>query len=170
MENIHMNLSTLYATVPAYLEYAWLTTPGAEAQSITADTNVTLTLTTEVADTAGIGSIDSSAVTVPAGTYYFEAYTLLTGTSQRWIFGLYNGSSLLTSRSAYYSAGAAGSNFGELTTTLSGQFVLASSGSLTLRILSAGGGSIGVTTGMPTTGDGALSIDQRTTLQLWKVA
>ena len=166
-----MKLSTLYAgSVPAYLEYAWLTTPAATEQSLAADTNETLTLTNEIADTDDIGSISSNTVTVPAGTYYFEAYTLLTGTDKRWIFGLYNGSSLLTARTAYYIAGGSGSNVGEFTTRLSGQFVLASSGSLTLRILSAGGGSIGSTAGMPTTGDGTLSIDQRTTLQLWKVA
>jgi hypothetical protein len=49
-----MKLSTLYTSVPEYIEFGWVTAPNAAGQSISANTITTLTLDTEVQDTGGI--------------------------------------------------------------------------------------------------------------------
>jgi hypothetical protein len=179
-----MNLSTLFSGLQGYYEYAKVTAANAAEQSVSANSNTTLELDTEIADTLGNGSVAANAVSVPAGTYYFEAETAYVsdlstpapGTQAGIvnIFGLYNGSSRITANRVNGSENNGRSPKPSL--CLAGSFVLSSSGSLTLRVLSNVSGGVGNSTSIALNpawsgGDsGTAGIDQRTSLKLWKLA
>lgn len=175
MEGLHliMNLSTLYISVPEYIEFGWVTAPNAAGQSIAANTITTLTIDTEVADTGNLVSAPTSnQFTLPAGTYYFEASTSTRQT------GATQGSGLLSlydnTNTRYVTRGRICDNYAgqpySATGTIKGQFVILSSAQFELRIL---------TTLACTVDNGAQSAalstlstagaDQRTTIKLWKL-
>jgi hypothetical protein len=151
-----------------YLEYAWVCAPNTAKQTINAETWTTLTLNTEVADTGGHGSIASNQITLAAGTYYFEAQANHDSYGCKSVyFTLYN-----VSDSAKISACELNSSTGTYSSavnTISGQFTIASSKTLDLRVLADGGTYIGLpydaTWASSTAGD-----SQRTTIRLWKIA
>ena len=175
-----MKLSTLYTTVPDYIEFGWVTAPNTAGQSVSVDTITTLTLDTEVADTGSLVSAPTANVfTLPAGTYYYEAHTRIRTTGSNatsFVFALYN-----TSDSAYVSRSGLASNATlrdngsqpQSTTVcpqLSGQFVIAASKSFDLRLL-VDGNTVIVDNGSSsaTMSDSTASADQRTTIKLWKL-
>ncbi len=173
-----MNLSTLYSGFQGYYEYARIVAPNAAEDSVAANTNTTLPLDAEVEDTLQNGSLSSNTVSVPAGTYYFEAETAyqsdpLNPGNGSVIFGVYNGASRLRAKrfDGHNNLLARWTHL-----EMSGTFVLAATGSLTLKILSNTSGGVGnnaATSGISpafTTPDGTTAgLDQRTTLRLWKL-
>jgi hypothetical protein len=65
-------MGVLNHQIPSYAEYAQLAAPNAAGQAITANTETTLTLDTEVVDGDSIASINlSNQIIVSAGTYVF---------------------------------------------------------------------------------------------------
>jgi hypothetical protein len=182
-----MKLSTLYTAVPDYIEFAWLTTPAAAAQSVSSNSIVTLTLNTEVQDTAGIvaapGTAPASAnqFILPAGTYYFEATCPLAisgGERHTAVLGLYN-----VTDSAWVSKGKGPRTVSDTAHQMvcfwNSQFAITGSKTFDLRVYArnatatafsvtnGGGGTFGLeafTSGVSTD-----PIDQRTTIKLWKL-
>lgn len=165
-----MKLSTLYTTVPDYIEFAWVTTPDAAEQNISAHTITTLTLDTEVADTGNLVSAPASnQFTLPAGTYYFEATSIPIATAlssglYKWILSLNKSDGTYITRQASISSNGGGPVF---ITELSGQFELTGSTALELRILS--NRPLTITSLNPTMTDSTANADQRTTIKLWKL-
>lgn len=176
-----MKLSTLYTTVPEYIEFGWVTAPNAAGQSISANTITTLYLNSQITPAiSGVslsaGSAPPSAVTsnftLPAGTYYFEA-----STSTRQVGGS-NGSGLLSlynkSDSSYVTRGRIWDNYAgqpySAYGTINGQFVISTSKTFDLRILTTlactvDNGAGGAAFSTVSTADA----DQRTTIKLWKL-
>jgi len=171
-----MKLSTLYTTVPEYIEFAWVTAPNAAGQTFSANTVTTLTLTTEVADTGNLVSAPTSnQFTLPEGTYYFESNVPYAGGSreQAFILGLYNVTdSAWVSRRRTQDNGCAQGVASEA--LLSGQFVITSSKTFSLRALLNQSGAVVTNAGCSAYGlvgftQSSPSDDQRTTIKLWKL-
>jgi hypothetical protein len=168
-----MKLSTLYTAVPSYVEVADVpANPSSTAQIVSANTITTLTLNTEVQDTDGIASLASNRVTIPAGTYYYEAIAQCgrtgSATHPTTIFGLWNHTaSSWISRSEVSSHEAAPHETN--TSILTGQFAISVQSSLELRVLVRTevhmrySGSNGYHT------DTTAGATQRQTLKLWKL-
>lgn len=164
-----MKLSTLYTTVPDYIEFGWVTAPTDAEEVVNPNVDTKLTITTEVADTGNLVSAPSSNdFTLPAGTYYFEANAWFL--SDNFSGGIYrNILSLKTSSGTVLSRGTTQTGQGYLLEKgeLSGQFVLSGSTAMALymltnRILRIGGDSPVFTVTDP-------NADQRTTIKLWKL-
>lgn len=166
-----MNLSTLYISVPEYIEFGWVTAPNAAGQSITANTITTLTLDTEVSDTGNLVSAPSSnQFTLPAGTYYFDVSAPLGSTSSgaTGLVGLYNATaSAWVSRERFSVSNYA---LQATLTHVTGQFVITGNTMFDVRaVISVAGRN----------GNGALAMtdmtlatagtDQRTTIKLWRL-
>lgn len=149
-----------------YLNYANVQSPSTTPQTLTQDVQNTLILNTEVADTSNIGSLNTATytVTVPSGTYRFNAYSAVQNIGSDYIFGIYDGTSLITSRTFYLNnANGLG---GQNTPYLDGQFRLTSSGNLTLKIYPSGAGTVGTNYGFVATSS---LIEHITSLHLWKI-
>lgn len=182
-----MKLSTLYTSVPEYIEFAWVTTPAASGQTVANNSIVTLNLNTEVQDTGDLVSPPGTAPAaanqfiLPAGTYYFEALCPLTrqgGERHTAVLGLYN-----VSDNDWVSRGKNnGSNEGNPYQSVylwSGQFKISSQKTFDLRIYARNNLNTDFTvwnagvnvTGSETftSGVSTSAIDQRTTLRLWKL-
>jgi len=166
-----MKLSTLYTTVPDYIEFAWVTAPNAAGQSISGNTVTTLTLDTEVADTGSLVSAPTSnQFTLPAGTYYFEAETKCRVAAVRnaTVFSLYNFSdSAYISKSGRVSIGSRDSE--SISCALNGQFVISSSKTFELRLLCQVSATVDNGTYSIAFTDSTANADQRTTIKLWKL-
>lgn len=181
-----MKLSTLYTTVPEYIEFGWVTAPNAGAQGINANTITPLNLNTEVTDTGNLVSAPSSnQFTLPAGTYYFEALTQLgvlrADTNIGAIFSLFN-----VSDSIYISRASSGGTSLEVLShggqyeyfsnpakekitrlPLNGQFVILTNKVFELRVLSNCDSS--VCSAVAAFTNSTAGADQRTTIKLWKL-
>lgn len=155
-----------------FLEYAWVSAPNAATLALGANTLVILTLDTEVADTDTLGSIASNKVTLPAGSYYFEAYLPLTtkGAGTNVIFALWNDtdSAYVTRRrfSAQHVAGEFASDC-----IIKGQFTIADSKDFELHAMASVDAEVAGSTSSNITAftDSTAGLDQRTTIQLWKL-
>lgn len=188
MENLYMKLSTLYTSVPEYIEFAWVpANPSTAGDTITEQTVTTLRLDTEVQDTGSLVrapglSITGQAITannfqLPAGTYYFEAYTKLRVTAANSvgaILGLYNTSdSRYETRSNQIVKGAISEDkAGQV--VCSGQFKITAAKNFDLRLLVTVEGASGTVivdsgVGVETFSNTTAGADQRTTIKLWKV-
>lgn len=164
-----MNLSSLYTSIPDYLEYAWKPAPNAAGQAVSANSITTLTMDTEVSDLGGHGSINAgtSTITLNAGTYYYEALTNCTaGAVIGGVLYLYNGSSQVSGASLlpFNSSNSSGGGRGEL----KGNLVLTTTGSLTLRLLVSGAVTV-ETCSLTNFTLSTANADQRTTIKLWKL-
>lgn len=182
-----MKLSTLYTSVPEYIEFAWVTTPAASGQTVANNSIVTLNLNTEVQDTGDIVAAPGTAPAstnqfiLPAGTYYFEASCPLTRQANERhtaVLGLYN-----VSDSVWVSRGKNnGSNEGNPYMSVylwSSQFKISASKTFELRIYARNNGPSDFTVwngGANVSGNDAFTsgvstdpIDQRTTIKLWKL-
>lgn len=181
-----MKLSTLYTTVPEYIEFAWVTAPNAQTQIISENTVTRLTIDTEVADTGNLVSApNGSQFALPAGTYYFEALTqlgaLMNGRNIGAIFSLFN-----VSDSNYISrVSSAGSSLEVIThggqydnfsyfdkekvtqLKINGQFIISSNKIFELRILT--NISSFVCSAVTAFTNSTAGADQRTTIKLWKL-
>lgn len=168
-----MKLSTLYTTVPEYIEFGWVTAPNAAAQSIPANTITTLTLDTEVADTGSLVSAPTSnQFILPAGTYYFEAQTRYrddAATNIASTLALYN-----VTDSRYITRSGDASHAGHspgrsISIKAKSQFVISASKTFDLRLLLGTSAFVdnGDNTGVHT--NSTAGADQRTTIKLWKL-
>jgi hypothetical protein len=169
-----MKLSTLYTTVPEYIEFGWVTAPNAAGQSISANTITTLTLNTEVADTGSLVSAPTSnTFTLPAGTYYFEAEMRARANSNAAassVLALYNTSdSAYVQRSGYRVNGSLGNNTTVITHLLKGQFVYAAQKTFDLRFLAGAAFTVDNNDLSATFTNSTAGADQRTTIKLWKL-
>jgi hypothetical protein len=172
--SIHnMKLSTLYTAVPDYIEVGWVCAPNAASQSISANTITLLTLDTEVQDTGNLVSAPSNnLLTIPAGTYYFEAYSDIRATNSTFngsdgrIFSLWNNSDsqYITRQRKFIGYGTAI----DPDARINGQFVISSSKDIGLRVLLSMGGQVGQAANSAHTTSTA-GADQRTTIKLWKL-
>ena len=161
-----------------YLEYAWVTTPAAVSQDITANTLNVLTLNTEVVDLGGFGSLNANQITLSPGTYMFEAFVMFYCVSVSdnvgGIFSLNKSTGEYITRTNCVPtiAGARDTNTNYSTTVgeLNGQFTLTSSTVLELKLMVPVAANVtgfkDATTVYTNTTTGA---DQRTTIKLWKV-
>lgn len=168
-----MKLSTLYTTVPEYIEVGWVCAPNTLSQTINANTITLLNLDTEVHDTGNLVSAPSgNLLTIPAGTYYFEAESDINDTNDTYngsesrIFSLWNNtdSSYITrqrKRIGYKPAE-------ESLAKINGQFVISAPKAIGLRVLLAMGGQVGQAANSAHTTSIA-GADQRTTIKLWKL-
>jgi hypothetical protein len=175
-----------------YLEYAWVpANPSVAAQTITANILNLLQIDTEVADTDGNGSVApaTSIVTLNAGTYLYQVstsatmgpgtdavlslfnYTLGTYISRKRFSGPPAQASASFSGSTTFDGGHPGTVSGTAKLyqgadlSMSGQFKLSGSQGLVIYLLSSIALTIGDAISSTTAG-----ADQRTTLQLWKLA
>jgi hypothetical protein len=166
-----MNLSKYIGTIPDYLEYAWVCAPNATAQALTANTLTTLTINSEVADYGGHGSIGSNQVTLAAGTYAFQVLVPHTLWNDSLVAGLYNiTESKWVSRCS--ARGGVANDAGYRQThqmiVVEGQFTIAASSVFEIQAFTNSlHTSIGNATSAFTLATAGL--DQRTTLQLWKL-
>lgn len=173
MEDLYliMKLSTLYTAVPEYIEFAWVTAPNAAGQSISANTITTLTLNTEVADTANLVSAPTSnQFTLPAGTYYFEAFAPVYGAFGRHsaVMSLYN-----VNDAAYVTRSCGGTDYGargdQSIARVDGQFVISASKTFDLRLLCVGANTVLTRNDDALFTNSTAGADQRTTIKLWKL-
>jgi len=168
-----MKLSTLYTAVPEYIEVGWVTAPNEAAQTVAAETVALLTINSEIQDTGNLVSAPSAnLLTIPAGTYYFEAEADILPTGDVYggtdaaIFSLWNNTD-----AAYITRQR---KFANTTSPdavpyrLNGQFVITSSKAIGLRVLTSSGCEIGKAPNSSYTTSTA-GADQRTTLKLWKL-
>jgi hypothetical protein len=168
-----MKLSTLYTAVPSYIEVADVpANPSTAPQTITANTLTTLTLNTEVQDTDNIASLSSNRVTIPAGTYYYEAVAACgrtaTATPPQAILGLWNNTaSAWISRSESYFALSAGHE--SCYSSLSGQFVISVASDLELKILVRTESQMRMNGSNSPHTNTTAGATQRQTLKLWKL-
>ena len=174
------NLSDLvtFGKAADYIEFAWVCAPNATAQTVSVDTVTTLTIDTEVQDTGdlviapGTGGLPANTFELPAGIYYYEAFTRFTAgnLATPFIFSLYNVSdSAYVARSNYGTVPASVSSR-NCCPTISGQFKITSSKRFRLQLLVDGqsvtiASSDSGTQSSVTTADA----DQRTTIKLWKL-
>ena len=152
-----------------YLEYAQVCAPNATRQSITGDSApTTLNLGTRVLDQNNIATaFDSTTVTVPSGTYQYEATTILNSGSTFFTSILYLlGNSNIISRTQYGTQSNA-SGQSEFRNLLTGQITLSSSTILSIAATTSVNASVGPFD-LPAVGTSIN--DQRTTLKLWKIA
>lgn len=168
-----MKLSTLYTTVPDYIEFAWVTAPNAAGQSISGNTVTTLTLDTEVADTGSLVSAPTSnQFTLPAGTYYYEAQTRFRRGSAvdiGSIFSLYNATA-----ASFVSRSGDGSLVGHNNTRsvamrLNGNVIISAPTDFELKILLTSDATIDNGNNAAVFTDSTAGADQRTTIKLWKL-
>lgn len=166
-----MKLSTLYTSVPEYIEFGWVTAPNAAGQSISANTITTLTLDTEVADTGNLVSAPSSnEFTLPAGTYYYEAQTRYgsTGGEIASNFSLYNvtGSTVVSSSGR---GSLAGHNLRSISMVLNGNLQISAATTFDLRLLLGASATVDNGNGGNKFTNSTAGADQRTTIKLWKL-
>lgn len=157
-----------------YLEVAWKTAPNAAGQSVSANTLTVLTLDSIIQNTAsavgeafnGVTVASNKVQGVPSGAYYFEAeIALSTPNTCSAIFGLRNATdvSILKAGKTLFNADYS------VPKRISGQFELSAAKDLELVLMTGTAKTVGVeTTGNIT--DSTAGLDQRTTLQLWKIA
>ena len=170
------NLMRKINNVP-YLEYAWSVNPSATGLTLAHNVFTTLTLNTEVSDKESLGSLSGNVVTLPAGTYQFEASCYISndnvsGAEGLQYFRLTSGASILAIASLAPEYGGQSKNL-----NLSGQFNLtASSGiSLSVRPYNYDSGTLTVKERFYRSYVGLVSdpstteISHRVNLKLWKV-
>lgn len=177
------NYISTASTIPAYLEYSWVTSPSATGQTITpSNLWVTLSCNTEVADTGNNGSINATnnRITLDTGTYYFEGYSQIRcagNTTGSLIMGLYNITDSNWITQSYSCGNAHGSREGRARANMTGQFVITSQTVFELKGRVAGGadnfiidnGIVGETLSNSTQFTNA-DKDYRTTIKLWKLS
>lgn len=172
-----MNLSKLYLNVPDYLEYAWLAAPNTTNQSLAYDgTQTTLTLTSEISDEGGHGSIASNQITLAEGTYYFEAgapcSTANAATLVLMLVDVTTGASVLRSRVNFLNGGG---SLAHTDASLSGEFTCAANTKLELRTIVAAVDAVSTGTITNRVYYGAVNFSvsspniQRATIKLWKL-
>ena len=167
-----------------YLEYAWVTAPNANGQSIPANIITTLNLTTEVADIGNFGdigpvgggigpntglSLNENEFGLKAGTYIFEMNTSLRATAQdvAATLSLYNVSDTL-----YITRGRNGSS--DTSDALSclilkGQFTINVNKRFRIQLLVSHSSTIDNGEYNVVHSNSTAGADQRTTIKLWKV-
>lgn len=116
----------------AYLLYQDVKTQSTEGGTFTSGAWRTRTLTTEGADTAGIGSLASNQITLPAGTYRcaIAAPAFHVDTHQARLRDVTNGVTLVPGTGAYSSQGG---NYGNSWSFVNGRFTLAGSAALEVQ-------------------------------------
>jgi hypothetical protein len=154
-----------------YFEYGWVCAPNAAGLAIPANTLTTVTLDTEVSDSSGTGSVALNRVTLPSGTYYWEAQINLgdsgagSVTNIQSIALLYNFTDSTYVTRSRSKAGKLAENMH----TLNGQFTISASKAFELQVISAAATNVGdiydVQFTLATAG-----LDQRATFKAWKLA
>ena len=169
-----MKLSTLYTSVPEYIEVADVPAGGAAAapQTVAENTLTVLNLNTEVQDTASIATLNSNTVTIPAGTYYYEALAgcgrTNSGNDPHPILGLWNDTaSKWEGRSENYQGVQLGHQ--SALATVSGQFVVTASTNLQLKILVRTEVQMRINGSTQNHTNTTAGVSQRQTLKLWKL-
>ena len=184
---------------PDYLEYAYTCAPSDAGQLITtstSDVNITLFLNSEIADTGDYGVLSAgtlpaggssatSAITLAAGKYNFEAHApvYLQATAFPIFLGLYNNttSKWITRGKKFYTdpfntVGSTGPGSGTL--EIDGSFTVAAdtTNAVSLRMYTNTGGKALYISNAGWNGSLAAFTsttpadqDQRTTIKLWKV-
>ena len=147
-----------------YLEYAWVCSQNTASQTIASNgTFTTLTITNRVLDDNNLGSIQNNLLTIPSGTYQFEAFTSLyaAGTINL-ILGLYN-----TTEDSIINRASFATTFPDSVSKLTGQFKITTQSSLRLEAAARDyyGNAASVTNYALATSNPS----QRTTIKLWKV-
>lgn len=158
-----------------YLEVAWVCAPNAAGQSISANTETTLTLTDIV---RAIGSVWSGVVVssnqiqnVPAGVYAYELKVPIRDTNNSngaILIGVHN----VSSSTRISRAGAAKYTMAGYVPEANGEFSLSSPSTLDARILvgtTSGAWAIDNGSGTAVFSDSTAGADQRTTLKLRKI-
>jgi len=172
-----MKLSTLYTSVPEYIEFGWVTAPNAAGQSISANTITTLNLTNdaagEIADTGNlVGPPNNNQFTLPAGMYYCEIgcpfYSTTGANASGLILGLYNNTTPIL-RGNKTTAINASSSSSYYFSELQGVFTLSAGTALEIKALSVIATSVRSASGNSTHTNSTAGADQRTTIKLWKL-
>jgi hypothetical protein len=155
-------------------EYAWVCAPNATSQTLSANTLTTLTLTHEVRDDDGIGSLSDNQITLAAGRYVFDLYVPIsyptTSASIENIMALYNtgGTDYIWRRvkPVYFNSNGGGYDREHC----SGDIKLSTSSTLEIRCGSKTSGYVKSTFNNESFTLATANLDQRTTITLWKVA
>lgn len=165
-------MGVLNHQIPEYEEYGWVCAPNEAGQAIATNTLTTLTINQRVSPGSFGGSVGSNQITLPAGTYVFEAFVPTVDTAgvyQGYIFGLRkdpSGTPSFVTRKAV--AGYANSVCDK---PFTGHFTINTTTTFDLTILGiVGSGAIQVRSGFYNTQftDSTAGNDQRTTLKLWR--
>ena len=167
-----MKLSTLYTSVPEYIEFGWVCSPNAAAQTISRNVVTLVTLNAEVADTANLVSAPvNNQFTLPAGTYYFEAETTINRGDNNSAYAFLGlrivGSSNWITRGVANNKAASGNTVLRLV----GQFVISTSTVFELTILAGGTADPAITSTVDSTAMTNSTSDaaQRVSVKLWKL-
>ena len=159
--------------VPDYVEVAWMTAPSDAGQSVSANTDIQLNLNTIRTSLTGasLGGTNGSQVTLPAGTYYFQAK----------IVGGYNGTAYpqaclmylrnVTDSNTFVSGIKSSLSSNVSNMEFDGQFTISATKTFELRFACEGSTELGKNP----TGNSGMSlstpgIDQRFALRFWRYA